>query len=91
MAFLLASAALIICGEAKLFPTGSLAGVFHLGAWCVAGVFLLRTIGNFHTFGFFKTVQGTPFAYWDTHLYSPLCMVLALLAAFVEATRDGVQ
>jgi hypothetical protein len=90
VAFLLALAAGIICAEARLFSTGPLAGIFHLGAWCIAGVFLLRTIGNFHTFGFFKTVRDTPFAYWDTHLYSPLCLALAVLAAVV-ASASGVK
>lgn len=88
VALLLAVAAVIICGEARLFPAGYLTPLVHLGAWCIAGVFLLRSIGNFHTFGFFKSVAGTPFAYWDTRLYSPLCLVLAALAAVVAASRD---
>ena len=48
---------------------------------CLGLVFVLRAIGNLRTFGFFKTVTGTPFADWDTWLYSPLCLLLALLAA----------
>ena len=29
----------------------------------------------------FKTVRSTPFAHWDTWLYSPLSLLLALLGA----------
>jgi hypothetical protein len=43
------------------------------GVWGLALVFMLRAVGNLRTFGFFKTVTGTPFARWDTWLYSPLC------------------
>jgi hypothetical protein len=48
-------------------------------------VFLLRAAGDFRYMGFFKRVHGTPFARWDTLLFSPFifligaaCMVLAL-------------
>jgi hypothetical protein len=44
-------------------------------------VFVLRAVGNLRTFGFFKNITGTPFSRWDTWLYSPLCLLLALLAA----------
>lgn len=88
VAFLLTAGAFTICGGASLFQTGRLSGLFRLGSWCLVGVFLLRGIGNLKTFGFFKSVQGTPFAYWDTHLYSPLCLVLAILAAVVAGGRE---
>jgi len=88
VAFLLAAGAVIMGGRASLFDAGPLSALFRLGSWCLAGVFLLRSIGNLKTFGFFKSVQGTTFAYWDTHLYSPLCLVLAVLAGVVSSGRD---
>jgi len=88
VAFLLVVSAVIICGQAHLFATGSFSALFRLGSWCLCGVFLLRTMGNFKTFGIFKTVDGTAFAYWDTRLYSPLCFVLAVLASVVASRRD---
>jgi hypothetical protein len=88
VALLLVIGAVTICGQAGLFVTGSWSPLFRFGAWCLCGVFLLRTVGNLKTFGFFKTVHGTPFAYWDTRLYSPLCLVLATLAALVASGRD---
>lgn len=46
----------------------------------MAAVFALRAIGEFRYVGFFKSVRETHFAYWDTRLFSPLCLVLSLLA-----------
>jgi len=52
-----------------------------VGVWGLSLVFLLRTVGNLRSFGFFKTIKDTPFAHWDTCLYTPLSLLLALLAA----------
>jgi hypothetical protein len=50
---------------------------------------VLRAAGNLRSFGFFKTVKGTPFAQWDIWLYLPLCLLLALLAAgLARLTRE---
>jgi len=81
VAFLLVIGAIIMSGQVHLFATRSFSALFRLGSCCLSGVFLLRAMGNFKTFGIFKTVYGTAFAYWDTRLYSPLCFVLAVLAA----------
>jgi hypothetical protein len=85
VAFLLVIGAATICGRTGLFATGSWSSLFSLGAWCVCGVFLLRTVGDLKTFGLLKTVHGTTFAYWDTRLYSPLCFVLTVLAGTVAS------
>jgi len=44
----------------------------------LALVFLARAIGDFRWVGFFKRVRGTRFAAWDSRLYAPLCLGLAL-------------
>lgn len=49
------------------------------GGWIIALVFFIRTIGDFHWVGFFKKKKGTLFAHWDTRLYSPLCLFIAIL------------
>ena len=85
VAFLLVLGAATIYGRVSLFATSSWSAIFRFGAWCLCGGFLLRTVGNLKTFGFFKTVHGTPFAYWDTRLYSPLCLVLTVLAGIVAS------
>jgi hypothetical protein len=46
--------------------------------------FLLRAIGDFKYVGFFKSVRGTLFAYWDGWFYSPLCLLIAA-ASFLVA------
>jgi Protein of unknown function (DUF3995) len=88
VAFLLVMGAVIICGQVHLFATGRFSALFRPGSWCLCAVFFLRALGNFKTFGIFKTVYGTAFADWDTRLYSPLCLVLAVLAAVVSSGRD---
>ncbi|MFD0682027.1 MULTISPECIES: DUF3995 domain-containing protein [unclassified Paenibacillus] len=44
-----------------------------------AAAFLLRAIGDFRYLGFFKRVKSTRFSAMDTKLYSPLCLLLAVL------------
>jgi len=88
VAFLLLAGAVLICGQVHLFSTGRFSALFRLGSWCVCVVFLLRTVGDLKTFGIFKTVRGTPFAYWDTRLFSPLCFLLAVLAGVAASGSD---
>ena len=58
------------------------------GVWGLAVVFLLRAIGDFRMVGFFKSIRDTDFARWDTRLYSPLCLLIALLAAAVATSSN---
>lgn len=44
----------------------------------LAVVFLARGIGDFKLVGLFKTTSNSRFAYWDSRVYSPLCLFLAL-------------
>jgi hypothetical protein len=78
---LLAFAAILVIGKAKWIGLSPMPALFQAGVWGLSLVFVLRAIGNLRTFGFFKSVTGTPFATRDTWLYSPLCLLLALLAA----------
>lgn len=50
------------------------------GLKIIAGIFLLRAIGEFRYVGFFKTVKATKFADLDTKYYSPLCLILSINA-----------
>jgi hypothetical protein len=54
-----------------------------LGGWALAMIFLLRAIGDFRWLGFFKSKKGSPFAKWDTVLYSPLCLLLGICLIIV--------
>lgn len=44
----------------------------------IAGIFLLRSIGDFKYVGFFKKINNTVFAKNDSKIYSPLCLYLAI-------------
>jgi hypothetical protein len=44
-------------------------------------------VGNLRTFGWFKKVKDSAFARLDTWLYSPLCLLIALLAAGLARLR----
>jgi hypothetical protein len=43
----------------------------------------LRAIGDFRLVGVFKRIRGTPFAWWDSRLFVPLCCFIALGTAVV--------
>lgn len=47
-------------------------------AWAVGVIFFIRAIGDFYVVGFFKRVKNTPFAVWDSKLFSPLCLAIAV-------------
>lgn len=47
------------------------AALFAIGC-----IFIIRAIGERATIGFFKRVKNTDFAYYDTRIYSPLCLVV---------------
>jgi hypothetical protein len=78
---LLGLAVIVVMGKAGWIGASPFPVLFDFGVWGLGLVFALRAIGNLRTFGFFKTLTGTPFAEWDTWVYSPLCLLLALLSA----------
>jgi hypothetical protein len=53
------------------------------GLWAIAALFLLRAIGEFKYVGFFKKIKSTQFGQMDTKYYSPLCMLIAVLAVIL--------
>ena len=50
------------------------------GLWIIVGIFGIRAIGEFNYVGFFKKHKHTKFGKNDTTYYSPLCLVISLLA-----------
>ena len=58
--------------------------LFRWGTRGLAAIFMLRTIGDFKWVGFFKQVKDTEFAVRDTRFYSPLTLLLSLLALLTE-------
>jgi hypothetical protein len=54
------------------------------GLWVIAGIFILRAIGEFKYVGFFKKIKHTKFGQNDTKYYSPLCLLIGTLTIFIE-------
>lgn len=86
VAFLIAIA--VVLGRLRLLGEAVPHRVFRWGTWAIALVFFLRAVGEFRLVGFFKSVSDTPFAHWDTWLFSPLCLVIAA-AAFMLAYAEA--
>lgn len=57
--------------------------IFRWATFGIAALFLLRAIGDFKLIGFFKQVNDTGFAFWDTLLFSPLCLFIAVAAFLI--------
>lgn len=53
--------------------------VNEFGLWMIAGIFILRSIGEFKYVGFFKKIKHTAFGEMDTKYYSPLCLIIGVL------------
>lgn len=82
----LSLAGTIILGRSGTLATGLPTFVLRVGAWTIAATFAARTIGEFHYVGLFRRMTGTPFATWDTWLFTPLCAALAAASAAIAAS-----
>jgi hypothetical protein len=78
------AAMLVVVGRLKMWGAFIPSWVFYSGTWVISLLFLLRTIGDFRYVGFFKSVTDTNFAHWDTILFSPLCLFIALAAFLIS-------
>jgi hypothetical protein len=58
-------------------------------AYLLALVFAVRAVGDFRYVGFFKALGDEPFRSWDTWLFSPLCLAIAVAAFTVASRREG--
>lgn len=54
------------------------------GLWVIAGIFILRAIGEFKYLGFFKKYKQTKFGQNDTKYYSPLCLAIGVLMLILQ-------
>lgn len=75
--------ALITIGNKGIWDKYITRKYFGYGALLIAVIFLIRAIGDFKFFGFFKTIIGTRFAINDSQLFSPLCVIIALLSLLI--------
>ena len=81
----LAAAAALPLVRVGAFPFPVPPWLSRWSAVLLAFIFFVRAVGDFRLVGFFKRVRGTPFAIWDTRLFSPLCLLLAAGFARVAA------
>lgn len=72
----LSLACALVLAQGGVLPPLLSPSLTRIGTCGVGVVFILRAIGDFRLVGFFKRVRGTPFATWDTRLFSPLCLAL---------------
>lgn len=88
VALSLYAAALVLLGHLGLWGRGLPRWLFSAGTWTLVAVFSGRVVGDFRWFGIFKRDTRTAFTWWDTWVYVPLCVLLAL-AAVVVALREA--
>jgi hypothetical protein len=85
------AAMLVVLGRLKIWGGAFVPGwIFRSGIWVISLLFLLRTIGDFRYVGFFKSITDTNFAYWDTILFSPLCLFIGI-AAFLIGCNEAQE
>ncbi|WP_128429465.1 DUF3995 domain-containing protein [Streptomyces cyaneus] len=80
----LSAAAYVIAVQADLVPKLGPHRLVRQGVWVVAGVLLLR--GSMGLVSSALTSRPTDFTRWDLALYSPLCLALGGLAAYVATS-----
>ncbi|HEV7732385.1 MAG TPA: DUF3995 domain-containing protein [Candidatus Binatia bacterium] len=73
----LAGAAVVALARGGLIILPIPSFMVQLAAALLGLVFLARTVGDFRLAGAFKRIRGTPFATWDTWLFTPLCGLMS--------------
>ena len=53
------------------------------GTWAIGIIFLLRSVGDFKFFGFAKRIKHTKFAWYDTRVFSPLALAIAIISFLI--------
>ena len=56
--------------------------------WVMAGLFLLRTIGDFRYAGLFRRIKDSSFAYWDARLFTPLFFFLGVTTILINLLAE---
>jgi hypothetical protein len=85
VAFALAVAGVLVLARASALNYAG-ARCVHAAVWGLAAMFALRTVGEFRYLGLFKRERTTPFARWDTWVFTPVCAALAAAMAVLAAS-----
>ena len=83
VAIILAFGVVLTLWRAGLVESPVPAWIPRTGVWFMAVAFALRAIGDFKYVGFFKKPNESTFARRDSRIYSPLCVVIAVLSVVV--------
>jgi Protein of unknown function (DUF3995) len=54
--------------------------IISYGNLAISFIFLVRAIGDFNLVGFYKKIKRTKFAENDSKYYSPLCLLISVVA-----------
>lgn len=84
VAFGLLGFGLLVLIKANLLKISLPSWILNYGMWIVASIFILRAFGDFNYVGFFKKVKSTEFGQKDTKYYSPLCLLIGILALLLQ-------
>lgn len=84
VALVLLTFALFILIKADLLQTTLPTWLQQYGLYILAGLFIIRAIGDFKYVGFTKKLKGTKFALMDTNWYSPLCLGIGILLILLQ-------
>lgn len=83
VALILAFGATLTLWRAGILEPPGPSWIPRTGVWFMAVAFTLRAIGDFKVVGFFKKPSKSTFARRDSWIYSPLCVVIAVLSVVV--------
>ena len=75
---------LLVIVKGGLWSVALPAWLERYGLYIIAGIFIIRAVGDFRYVGFFKTYRQTTFGKNDTRLYSPLCLGIGILAILLS-------
>jgi hypothetical protein len=60
---------------------------YHRGLAFLSVLFALRALGDFRYVGYFKKIRQTPFARADTAYFTPFCLFVTIVLAFLLAAN----
>jgi magnesium-transporting ATPase (P-type) len=75
---------LIVLIKSRLLALSLTSWLNKYSLWIIAGIFILRAIGDFNYVGFFKKIKETKFGKSDTKYFSPLCLLIGILILILE-------
>ena len=87
VAFGLLAIGVFVLTQAKFFNFQIPSWLDKYGLWFIAGVFIIRAIGEFNYLGFFKKIKHTKFGQNDTKYYSPLCLIIGILTIIMVLNK----